>query len=142
MAADPASDKPAALQNSSAATGTEKEVAPAATGAEKEDAPAAAAAREANQDGVSTDKTEDIKAEEEAQDDEDAKYPKGMPLILIILSLCLAVFLVALDQTIIAPALGAITADFQSVKDIVSDPLGWPLVDKGLANNCARDGVS
>lgn len=47
-------------------------------------------------------------------------YPHGAKLILIIMSLCLAVFLVALDQTIIAPALGAITGEFQSVKDI-----GW-----------------
>ncbi|KAK3692628.1 major facilitator superfamily domain-containing protein [Podospora appendiculata] len=47
-------------------------------------------------------------------------YPKGVTLLLIILSLCLAVFLVALDQTIIAPALGAITGEFGSVKDI-----GW-----------------
>lgn len=46
-------------------------------------------------------------------------YPRGLKLILIISALCLAVFLVALDQTIIAPALGAITAQFQSVKDIV-----------------------
>jgi len=47
-------------------------------------------------------------------------YPHGLKLILIIASLCLAVFLVALDQTIIAPALGAITGEFASVKDI-----GW-----------------
>ncbi|KAK1836679.1 putative HC-toxin efflux carrier [Podospora conica] len=47
-------------------------------------------------------------------------YPHGLPLILLIASLCLAVFLVALDQTIIAPALGAITGEFRSVKDI-----GW-----------------
>ncbi|KHO01780.1 MFS toxin efflux pump (AflT) [Metarhizium album ARSEF 1941] len=47
-------------------------------------------------------------------------YPHGIKLVLIITALCLAVFLVALDQTIIAPALGAITAQFQSVKDI-----GW-----------------
>ena len=47
-------------------------------------------------------------------------YPKGLKLVLIICSLCLAVFLVALDQTIIAPALGAITGEFASVKDI-----GW-----------------
>ncbi|KAH8896988.1 MFS general substrate transporter [Thozetella sp. PMI_491] len=53
-------------------------------------------------------------------DDEEKRYPKGIKLILIIASLCLSVFLVALDQTIIAPALGAITADFQSVSDI-----GW-----------------
>lgn len=48
------------------------------------------------------------------------QYPGAAKLTLIISSLCLAIFLVALDQTIIAPALGAITAQFQSVKDI-----GW-----------------
>lgn len=47
-------------------------------------------------------------------------YPHGIKLVLIIASLCLAVFLVALDQTIIAPALGAITGEFSSVGDI-----GW-----------------
>ncbi|KAI8312552.1 Efflux pump aflT [Colletotrichum sp. SAR11_59] len=47
-------------------------------------------------------------------------YPHGLKLILIIIALCLAVFLVALDQTIIAPALGAITSEYGSVKDI-----GW-----------------
>jgi hypothetical protein len=49
-------------------------------------------------------------------------YPKGLTLTFIIVALCMAVFLVALDQTIIAPALGAITADYQSVKDIVGFP--------------------
>ncbi|KAF7541063.1 hypothetical protein G7Z17_g12043 [Cylindrodendrum hubeiense] len=47
-------------------------------------------------------------------------YPSGLKLVLILFSLCLAIFLVALDQTIIAPALGAITAEYGSVKDI-----GW-----------------
>jgi hypothetical protein len=47
-------------------------------------------------------------------------YPKGVKLVSIIVALCMAIFLVALDQTIIAPALGTITARFQSVKDIVS----------------------
>lgn len=51
---------------------------------------------------------------------DETKYPKGLTLILIITSLCLSVFLVALDQTIIAPALGNITSEFRSVKDI-----GW-----------------
>ncbi|KAG6019142.1 hypothetical protein E4U41_003382 [Claviceps citrina] len=55
-----------------------------------------------------------------AVDDNNPNYPHGLKLILLISALCLAVFLVALDQTIIAPALGAITAEFQSVKDI-----GW-----------------
>jgi len=48
------------------------------------------------------------------------KYPSGPALAAIIASLCLASFLVALDQTIIAPALGAITGEFASVRDI-----GW-----------------
>ncbi|KAI1801269.1 MFS general substrate transporter [Daldinia bambusicola] len=55
-----------------------------------------------------------------SEDDEGNEYPTGLKLYLVILSLCLAVFLVALDQTIIAPALGAITGEYQSVKDI-----GW-----------------
>lgn len=64
---------------------------------------------------------EDPIADEKVQQSEgdDPNYPHGLKLVLIISALCLAVFLVALDQTIIAPALGAITAQFQSVKDIV-----------------------
>ncbi|KAI0120471.1 MFS general substrate transporter [Hypoxylon sp. NC0597] len=54
------------------------------------------------------------------QDEDGNEYPPGLKLYLVILSLCLAVFLVALDQTIIAPALGAITGEYGSVKDI-----GW-----------------
>ncbi|KAI8241921.1 Efflux pump aflT [Colletotrichum sp. SAR 10_99] len=52
--------------------------------------------------------------------EDEVVYPHGLKLILIIIALCLAVFLVALDQTIIAPALGAITSEYGSVKDI-----GW-----------------
>ncbi|KAG5984272.1 hypothetical protein E4U55_005430 [Claviceps digitariae] len=52
--------------------------------------------------------------------DDNPSYPHGMKLVLILCGLCLGVFLVALDQTIIAPALAAITNEFQSVKDI-----GW-----------------
>jgi len=69
---------------------------------------------------------DDEKAKQDAtpashEDEEDeADYPHGIKLALVITSLCLAIFLVALDQTIIAPALGAITATFNSVKDI-----GW-----------------
>ncbi|KAM0331554.1 hypothetical protein ACHAQA_003232 [Verticillium albo-atrum] len=72
-------------------------------------------------------KSVDKTNEEKAADDKDAAavedesvYPKGLKLTLILTSLCLAVFLVALDQTIIAPALGAITAQYGSVSDI-----GW-----------------
>ncbi|EQB55479.1 major facilitator superfamily transporter [Colletotrichum gloeosporioides Cg-14] len=63
----------------------------------------------------------DTKAPSTHQSSEDeVEYPHGLKLILIIIALCLAVFLVALDQTIIAPALGAITSEYGSVKDI-----GW-----------------
>ncbi|KAM0251506.1 hypothetical protein ACHAQJ_008127 [Trichoderma viride] len=55
-----------------------------------------------------------------AATDATINYPKGLKLVSIIFALCMAIFLVALDQTIIAPALGTITARFQSVKDI-----GW-----------------
>lgn len=55
-----------------------------------------------------------------ADDTTPVGYPTGLPRFLIIACLCLSVFLVALDQTIIAPALGAITAQFASTKDI-----GW-----------------
>lgn len=57
---------------------------------------------------------------QDPQEDGEVVYPQGLPRILIIVCLCLSVFLVALDQTIIAPALGAITGQFNSTKDI-----GW-----------------
>jgi hypothetical protein len=48
------------------------------------------------------------------------QYPEGLKLITIILALCLAVFLVALDQTIISTAIPKITDHFRSTGDI-----GW-----------------
>ncbi|EON99790.1 putative mfs toxin efflux pump protein [Phaeoacremonium minimum UCRPA7] len=78
------------------------------------------------QAGDLTDSEKTIVAEKEAAGpttpgvDPDAEYPKGLKLFLIIGALLLSVFLVALDQTIIAPALGAITDDYKTVKDI-----GW-----------------
>lgn len=72
-----------------------------------------------NEDGTSTAAA--------AQTGEDtSQYPTGLKLTLILTSLCIAVFLVALDQTIIAPALGAITGHFRSVKDIVRLPPSSP----------------
>jgi len=60
-------------------------------------------------------------AERKAEDDDDVPYPSGPKLWLLMISLCLSIFLVALDQTIIAPALGAITGEFKSTKEYV----GW-----------------
>jgi len=47
-------------------------------------------------------------------------YPHGLKLVVILLSIYCAVFLVALDRTIIATALPRITDDFHSFDDI-----GW-----------------
>ena len=67
-------------------------------------------------------KLEDVNgaAEDTKLEDEEIVYPGGLVLAAIVLALCLAVFLVALDQTIIATAIPRITDRFQSVKDI-----GW-----------------
>ncbi|EFQ34409.1 major facilitator superfamily transporter [Colletotrichum graminicola] len=64
--------------------------------------------------------THSISKQDHSFEDGKVVYPSGLKLVLIIISLCLAVFLVALDQTIIAPALGTITANYGTVKDI-----GW-----------------
>ncbi|KAK3631642.1 MFS sugar transporter [Elasticomyces elasticus] len=50
----------------------------------------------------------------------DENYPKATELILITFALCLSVFCVALDNTIIATAIPRITDQFNSINDI-----GW-----------------
>ncbi|KAL5889040.1 hypothetical protein ACKVWC_004292 [Pyricularia oryzae] len=52
--------------------------------------------------------------------DDDTVYPSKGKAIIVIAALNLSVLLLALDQTILAPALGAITSEFGTVKDI-----GW-----------------
>ncbi|KAG0650946.1 Aspyridones efflux [Hyphodiscus hymeniophilus] len=51
---------------------------------------------------------------------EGVEYPTGMKLNLISLALCLSVFLMALDNTIIATAIPKITDQFHSLPDV-----GW-----------------
>ncbi|KAI9683361.1 MAG: hypothetical protein M1829_005433 [Trizodia sp. TS-e1964] len=57
---------------------------------------------------------------DDAASDEEIEYPKGLKLFLILLALSLAVFLVALDQTIIATAIPRITDEFKALEDV-----GW-----------------
>ena len=64
--------------------------------------------------------TEEGEASKAAIDDEDIEYPHGPKLWVILAALCLAVFLVALDQTIISTAIPKITDHFKSIQDI-----GW-----------------
>jgi hypothetical protein len=47
-------------------------------------------------------------------------YPRSWKLLVIVAALCLAVFLVALDQTIVAVATPKITDHFDSLDDV-----GW-----------------
>lgn len=53
-------------------------------------------------------------------DDDEIVYPSGIKFAVITLALCLAVFLVALDNTIIATAIPKITDRFNALGDI-----GW-----------------
>ncbi|KAF8183479.1 MFS transporter [Mycena galopus ATCC 62051] len=52
--------------------------------------------------------------------DEEDQFPHGIKLALLTLALCLSVFLVALDNTIIATAIPKITDQFKSLDDV-----GW-----------------
>jgi MFS family permease len=68
----------------------------------------------------------DLKTEKEAEltrvmtSAEGVEYPTGVKLGLISLALCLSVFLIALDNTIIATAIPKITDQFHSLPDV-----GW-----------------
>jgi hypothetical protein len=54
------------------------------------------------------------------KDDEDIDYPKGLRLALLLLSVFVSMFLVALDRLIISTAIPQITDEFQSLQDV-----GW-----------------
>lgn len=85
------------------------------------DSPANGTIAEKHIDEKQIDETgQDATPAQDRSNEDTTAYPTGLKLVLIMLSLMMAVFLVALDQTIIAPALGAITAEYKSVKDI-----GW-----------------
>jgi hypothetical protein len=91
----------------------------------KEEAETAEAKQQPTMDSPPTaTKDETIATEKERQAklnaEEDMEYPHGLKLAVILMALMLAVFLVALDQTIIATAIPKITDHFKSIKDI-----GW-----------------
>jgi hypothetical protein len=60
------------------------------------------------------------KQHDRSSTDQQSEDPQGWQLLAIITALCLAVFLVALDQTIVSTAIPCITDHFHSVNDI-----GW-----------------
>lgn len=63
--------------------------------------------------------TTDSDAGQPGEDDE-TEYPQGGPLAILTFGLCLATFVVALDNTIIATAIPKITTVFNSLNDV-----GW-----------------
>ncbi|PMD46299.1 MFS general substrate transporter [Hyaloscypha variabilis F] len=91
----------------------------------KEEIEATDSTDRANMDSTPTDlQKQTTTTEKEAQAkldaEDDMQYPHGLKLAVILAALCLSVFLVALDQTIIATAIPKITDHFNSIKDI-----GW-----------------
>jgi hypothetical protein len=60
------------------------------------------------------------KQHDRSSTDQQSENPQGWQLLAMITALCLAVFLVALDQTIVSTAIPRITDHFHSVNDI-----GW-----------------
>ncbi|OCL11666.1 MFS transporter [Glonium stellatum] len=71
------------------------------------------------EDGDHSPANNDGEAAREEQDDE-SKYLKGFPLIILTIGLCLTTFVIALDNTIIATAIPRITTAFNSLGDV-----GW-----------------
>ncbi|KAF2834088.1 MFS general substrate transporter [Patellaria atrata CBS 101060] len=74
-------------------------------------------------DSLSTnDKAAEVKVEDAAgvPEEPEVEYPSGMKLALITVALCLSVFCMALDNTIIATAIPRITDQFKALDDV-----GW-----------------
>ncbi|TEY39050.1 hypothetical protein BOTCAL_0470g00080 [Botryotinia calthae] len=94
----------------------------ASSGTEKIDTPEARKSFSQKEPAVSMTAKDSTSAATErlASASSEPQYPEGLKLITIILALCLAVFLVALDQTIISTAIPKITDHFHSTEDI-----GW-----------------
>ncbi|EWC47542.1 hypothetical protein DRE_03162 [Drechslerella stenobrocha 248] len=61
----------------------------------------------------------DVQTSQEEEDDE-SQYPGGLALAILTTGLCLATFVVALDNSIIATAIPRITTQFNSIGDV-----GW-----------------
>ena len=99
------------------------EKAASSTGSDKNGVDSDITARtDGKQTAVTTDtekKTQD-ETEESPADDDESQYMSGSKLVLLSIGLCLATFVIALDNTIIATAIPRITTEFDSLDDV-----GW-----------------
>lgn len=78
---------------------------------------------------IETTAEKEMKADDKLTDE--LEYPSGLKLLTLIVALCLAVFLVALDNTIIATAIPRITDQFHALNDV-----GW-YASSYLLTTCA-----
>ena len=76
--------------------------------------------QEPNAIASAEEKLEAIEKDEEQENEDDIEYPKAMKLTLITIALCLSVFCMALDNTIISTAIPKITDEFKAINDV-----GW-----------------
>lgn len=60
-------------------------------------------------------KAEAISNDEEQEEEDNTEYPKSVQLALITVALCLSVFCMAIDNTIISTAIPRITDEFDSI---------------------------
>ncbi|KAM0802567.1 major facilitator superfamily domain-containing protein [Usnea florida] len=106
------SSGPAVISSSqpSSTSQTEKETIPVTTSSKQE--------FEGEKDVVERTPLEEAKALDKPSDE--PEYPSGAKLGIIVASLCLSVFLMALDNTIIATAIPKITDHFKALDDV-----GW-----------------
>ena len=74
---------------------------------------------------------ENAAAVERSVDEPKAEYASGLKLATVVVALCLAIFLVALDNTIIAVAIPKITDEFSALNDV-----GW-YASSYLLTTCA-----
>lgn len=71
-----------------------------------------------NVDFVSVPNEERDFADDSTLLNEEPEYPQGLRLVLIVVALCMTVFLVALDGTILATVIPTITSYFGSLDDV------------------------
>jgi EmrB/QacA subfamily drug resistance transporter len=110
LAASPAAASLADEKTQPTATSTAPE-----SRSQSHDGEVTAAEKDTNVEGAATKK----QGEEEEEEDE-TEYPKSMQLALISIALCLSVFCMALDNTIITTAIPRITDQFKAINDV-----GW-----------------
>ena len=101
-------------------TATEATVSRPQSGDTQPGAPPSTTVSEGEAETAAEKKIEGMQKDEEDEERDDTVYPKSTQLTLITVALCLSVFCMALDNTIIATAIPRITDDFKALDDV-----GW-----------------